>query len=384
LALMRASDSGENPASGKRMRDSLFGEPIKRVWPTKPVPPPILGRIAACMLGALAAVTTCFAIAVGQVLHVPIGSMLFLAVWLSLLGLAAYFGPGWWRREIKVVLTPRHVIWRRGRLKRSIDRRTISFARIHWHRSAAGVGDLELVRAVPTGALRRTLSIVLPDLEAPDAVWAEIRGVDVTDALGDGARPLGQRLDPSERVLWTEKPQTQDWDSQRYMTLGIACVAGLAGFRALFGGIHALQVVARAGLRPFSASFGALVLGVAISVTFVLLTAAITGYHALFRPSRLNHATRYVVTDRRVLIQRGSQELHLDRDRIVDVIDAPKDKGLHDLFLVLGGHNAHAHALAGAFGERMRGARGDLWPVLRAVHDSETVRAILGEVKEAA
>ena len=52
-------------------------------------------------------------------------------------------------------------------------------------------------------------------------------------------------------------------------------------------------------------------LGVAISVAFVLGTAAIAGYHALFRPARLNHATRYLVTDRRVLIQRGSQELHL-------------------------------------------------------------------------
>jgi hypothetical protein len=383
---MRAPDSGPSPASGARrsQRDSLFGEPIKRIWTPKHVPPPILGRIGAFMIGALAAVTTCFAIAVGRVLHVPIGSMLVLAAWLSLLAIGAYYGPSWWRRGIRVVLTPRHVIWRRGRLKRSIDRRTISFARIHWHRSAPGVGDLELVRAVPTGALRRTLSIMLPDLEAPDAVWAEIRGVDVTDALGDGARPLGQRLDKEERVLWTQKPQTQVWDIQRWLTLAVACVAGLAGFRALIGGIHALQIVVRAGLRPLSASFGALALGVSISVAFVLATAALIGYHALFRPGRLNHATRYVVTDRRVLIQRGSQELHLDRDRIVDVIDAPNKHGLHDLFLVLGGKNAHAHALAGAFGERIQ-TQGDLWPVLRAVHDSETVRAILAaEEKEAA
>ena len=381
---MRTPPAEPVPPSVGRRRDSLFNEPIKRVWKTRPVPPPILGRIACCLLGALAVVTTCFAIAVGRVLHVQIGSMLVLAAWLSLLAIAAYFGPSWWRREITVVLTQRHVIWRRGRLRRSIDRRAVSFARIHWHRSATGVGDLELVRAVPTGALRRTLSITLPDLEAPDAVWAEIRGVLPTDALGDGARPVGQRLDPSERVLWTEKPQTQDWDYQRYVTLGIACVAGLAGARALFGGIHALQIVVHAGLRPASASFGALVLAVAISVAAVMVTAAIAGYHALLRPSRLNHATRYVVTNQRVLIQRGSQELHLDRDRIVDVIDSPKDGGLHDLFLVLGGHNAHAHALAGAFGERMQGAHGDLWPVLRAVHDSETVRAILGEVKVAA
>ncbi|HTQ42510.1 MAG TPA: hypothetical protein VMI75_07095, partial [Polyangiaceae bacterium] len=256
-------------------------------------------------------------------------------------------------------------------------------ARIHWHRSVAGVGDLELVRAVPTGALRRTLSITFPDLEAPDAVWAEIRGVDPSDALGDGARPLGQRLDPSERLLWTEKPSANDWDVRRWGTLGIAVVAGLAGVRAVIGGVHGIHMVLQGGLRPISAPFGALVLGVAISLAFVLGTAAIAGYYALFRPGRLNHATRYLVTDRRVLIQRGSQELHLDRDRIVDVIDAPKDGGVHDLFLVVGARGAYAHAVAGAFGERI-GARSELLPVLRAVQDGETVRALLVEQKEAA
>jgi hypothetical protein len=392
---MHASDPRpEPPASGPRSReptsgrghkrDSLFGEPIKKTWRPRPVAPPILGRIAACMIGALATITTCFAIAVARVLHVPIGGMLFLAAWLAMLAVGAYYGPSWWRREIQVVLTARHVIWRRGRLKRSIDRRQISYARIHWHRSVLGVGDLELVRAVPTGALRRTLSITFPDLEAPDAVWAEIRGVDLSDALGDGARPLGQRLDPSERLLWTEKPATnREWDVQRWGTLGVAVVAGLAGVRAVVGGVHGIHMVLQGGLQPTSAPFGALVLGVAISVAFVLGTAAIAGYHALFRPARLNHATRYLVTDRRVLIQRGSQELHLDRDRIVDVIDAPKEGGVHDLFLVVGGRGAHAHAVAGAFGEKI-GARSELLPVLRAVHDGETVRALLAEQKAAA
>jgi hypothetical protein len=278
------------------------------------------------------------------------------------------------------------VIWRRGRLKRSIERRAISFARIHWHPKVPGVGDLELVRAVPTGALRRTLSISLPDLEAPDAVWARIRGVESTPVLGDRARPLGQRLDPTERVLWTAQPQAErPWDVQRLGTLAIAFVALLSGVRALVGGVHALSVLHTAGLRTISAAFGAMALAVVISVAAVLVTSVVAGYHALVRPGRLNHATRYVVTDRRVLIQRGSVELHLDRDRIVDVIDSPQERGLHDLFLVLGGKNAHAHALAGAFGEKVVGAQaGELLPVLRAVHDSDTVRAILTDEQEAA
>ncbi len=380
-----AEDSGSRPsAPGMRRRDSLYGDAVGRVFRARPVPPPPSSRIAAGMLAALSVVTTCFAIAAGRALHVAIGGMLFIAAWFAVIAIAAYFGPGWWRRDIEVVLTSRHVIWRRGRLRRSIDRRAISFARIHWHPKVAGVGDLELVRAVPTGALRRTLSITLPDLEAPDAVWAAIRGVDATSVLGDGARPLGQRLDANERVLWTAQPQTLRWDMYRFLTLGISLVALISTVRALLGGVHGLQILLRGGLRPISAPFGAMAFAVAISVAAVLVTSIVTGYYALVRPGRLKLATRYVVTDRRVLIQRGSQELHLDRDRIVDVIDAPQESGLHDLFLVVGGKNAHAHALAGAFGEKVSGVRGELLPVLRAVQDSETVRAILAEVREAA
>ncbi len=343
-------------------------------------------KVASAMLAALSAVTTCFAVAASRAFGVPIGSMLVVAGWLASLAVGAYVGPGWWRREIEIILTSRHVIWRRGRMKRSIERRTISFARIHWHPKVHGVGDLELVRAVPTGALRRTLSITLPDLEAPDAVWAQIRGVESTPVLGDRARPLGQRLDPAERVLWTAQPQAErPWDVQRIGTLGIALVAMMSGLRALIGGVHALKVLHTAGLRTLSAPFGAMALAVGISVAAVLVTGIVAGYHALLRPRRLNHATRYLVTDRRVLIQRGSVELHLDRDRIVDVIDSPQDHGLHDLFLVLGGKNAHAHALAGAFGEKVVGAQaGELLPVLRAVQDSDTVRAILTEERQAA
>jgi len=363
----------------------LYGDNIGRVWRTRPVPPPPGMKIASAMLAALSAVTTCFGIAAAHAFKVPIGSILFVAAWLGCLSLGAYFGPAIWRREITIVLTSRHVIWRRGRLRRSIERRAISYARIHWHPKVSGVGDLELVRAVPTGALRRTLSITLPDLEAPDAVWAEIRGVSATAVLGDGARPLGQRLDPSERVLWTAQPASHlPWDVQRIGTLAIALVALVSGVRALVGGVHALKVLHDAGLRTISPAFGALALSVGISVAAVLVTSVVAGYHALFRPRALDHATRYVVTDRRVLIQRGSQELHLDRDRIVDVIDSP-DRGFHDLFLVLGGKNAHAHALAGAFGEKvMGGVSGQLLPVFRGLQDSDTVRAILTEEREAA
>jgi hypothetical protein len=75
-----------------------------------------------------------------------------------------------------------------------------------------------------------------------------------------------------------------------------------------------------------------------------------------------------------VLIQRGDEELHLDRSRVVDVIDTPAAKGLVDLFLVLDGPRARALAASGAFGE----ARGQgLLPVLRRLADADEVRRLL-------
>lgn len=367
---------------GLGSRDSLFGEPVARVFAPVPAPPTHAVRVAALMLGALALVTTCFAVTVVRILHVPIGGMLLIAGWLSVLAVGVYLGPGWWRREVVVVLTSKHVIWRRGRLRRSIDRAGITYARIHWHPTLRGVGDLELVRAVTIGPLRRTLSITLPDLPAPDAVWAEIRGVDTTRALGDGARPLGQRLDRGERLLWTARPDAPAWDLRRATTLGIALVAFAVSARALLGGLHALHAVHQAGVRPGSLPGFALMVALVVSIGAVAFTGGLAAWHALVRPKQLVLATRYVVTDRRVLIQRGKEELLLDRDHIVDVIDAPSDHGRRDLFLVVGGgKHAHAHALAGAFGERVEG--GALLPVLRAVVDSDTVRNILVTPKAA-
>jgi hypothetical protein len=85
--------------------------------------------------------------------------------------------------------------------------------------------------------------------------------------------------------------------------------------------------------------------------------------------------TRYLVTNKRVLIQRRSEELHLDRSKILDVIETPKGDGLYDLFLVLDGPRARAVAASGAFGEIARGP--NLRPVFEAVEDAESVSKIL-------
>ena len=78
-----------------------------------------------------------------------------------------------------------------GRIRRSIEINQISYALVRWSTHDASTGDLVLIRAVPTGALRRTLSLTLHDVEGPDRLWAIIRGVEPSAPLGSGDRPLG-------------------------------------------------------------------------------------------------------------------------------------------------------------------------------------------------
>src|SRR5580658_3161038 len=115
---------------------------------------------------------------------------------------------------------------------------------------------------------------------------------------------------------------------------------------------------------------------VSLSLVIVLLVSSSVGllYAVVIRPARLAAQTRYLITDRRVLIQSGDEELHLDRSRIVDVIDAPAERGLHDVFLVLDGPRARAVAASGAFGEA---ATQGLQPVLHAVEDVDALQAAL-------
>jgi hypothetical protein len=116
-----------------------------------------------------------------------------------------------------------------------------------------------------------------------------------------------------------------------------------------------------------------LVAGAALGMLLLLTVAAVVGYAAVVRPSRLARRTRYFVTNARVLIRRGNEELSLDRSRIAYVIDAPWKK-LHDVFLVLDGPQARALAPSGAFGEDRDDA---LRPVFAAIDDADTVGRIL-------
>lgn len=362
-------------------RDSVFGEPV--LWSGRPkiISTPGVYLVGSAVCAVASAIATTSAIVVATALRQSTGQLLIFAAWMATLALCAAFLPRWWRGELEFVLTDRHIIVRRGRLRRSIERRSISFARIHWHPKRPGIGDLELVRAVPTGALRRSLSVVLHGLVAPDRVWAIIRGVTPSTPAGDGHRLLAQRLDDGERVLWSGHPPNR-WKKwlpasiRALASVGVSIALGVVAIATATHAIHALRTVVRAGLEPESVSFVALVTSLSLTIVLLMSAAVAMVYASVVQPARLEAKTRYLITDRRVLIQRGSVELHLDRSRIVDVIDAPADGGLRDIFLVLDGPRARAVAASGAFGEAP--GKG-LQPVLHRVADAESVRQILRE-----
>jgi len=358
-------------------RDSLFGESI--VWSGKPAvlrTPPMYRAIAVAAAG-LSLVTLLFAVVAGLALGAHVGGMVVFAGWCATLALAAWRLPLVWQSRVEYLVTEKHVIWRRGPLRRTIDRNAISYARIVWSDSEPDVGDLVLVRAVPTGALRRTLTLVLQNVREPDRLWAVVRGVVPSAPLGDGDRPLAQRLDEGERVLWSAMPERSSWNTRRALTAFVSV--------ALFGAAAQMMVRTVPSLHRVLAAHALgvvlsvlLVAGVALGTLLVVASAAAVGNWAVIRPARLARQTRYFVTNQRVLIRRGREELHLDRSRIAYVIAAPLGKSattLSDVFLVLDGPQARALASSGAFGEHIDGDT--LQPVFAAIADPETVGEIL-------
>lgn len=329
-------------------------------------------RAAAWMMFVVALVSVCFAVVLARALGTSAVPTLLFGAWAVTLGLAFLHGPRIWLAQVSYEVTEHHVVFKRGPFRRSIERSAISFARIHWF--GPGVGDVELVRAVPTGALRRRLMLRLHGLRAPDRVAAIIAGSEDVALPGREDRPLTQRLQLGERVLWAAHPRPtwrsylpqrqRDWGTM-LMSLFLLAV----GVRMVATSVPTLKKLVALGMGTRGIAFEALVTGLGLATITVLATSAALFYLAVIRPGRLAHATRYLVTNRRVLIQRGNEELHLDRKKIVDVIDAPAGDGLRDVFLVLDGPRARALAASGAFreDEAMPGLR----PVLERVDDVE-------------
>jgi len=361
--------------SNETTRDSLFGERI--VWSGGPkvLSVPGVFKLAAIVAASMSVVALAFATVIATGLHQRASSLIGFSAWSATLALASWRLPLWFRSSARYVVTEKHVIWQRGRLRRTIDRDAISYAIIRWNPSAPGVGDLVLERVVPTGAMKRTLSLTLSNVEAPDRLWAIVRGLTPSAPLGDGSRPLAQRLDDGERVLWTARPWASRWTPRRVATAVGGGLLALAAVHVFIRMTPPITRVLRAHALPAGMA-AVLVGGVALVVLLLAGVACFVAYSALLRPWRLARETRYFVTDRRVLIRRGTEELHLDRERIAYVITAPWREGSarRDVYLVLDGPQARAYSPSGAFGG---GDEERLVPMFTAVEDADTATAVL-------
>lgn len=372
-------------------RDSLYGETI--LWAGKPqsIVRPVLLRVVAGVALIVAIVSLCFAITLTTALDVRTGGLVILSAWCSTIAFLAWRLPVLFTQKLEYFITDKHVIWRWGRIRRTIERDAISYAVVRWHaRGDTLHGDLELVRAVPTGSLRRTLRLTLSSVTAPDRLWSLIRGMDdgsgALEPIGAHARPLAQRLDPDERVLWSGVPRKSPWTVRRSAGVLGAVVLGAAAVHSALRAFPALSRLLTLHLLTLAQAL-LLIAGVGLALALLVAVAIGTGWAAGFKPRLLARDTRYFVTNRRVLIRRGREELHLDRSRIAYVIAAPSVRlmglpsstrhrsALQDVFLVLDGPHARALAASGAFG----GGDGDgtLQPVLAAIDDAETVGTLL-------
>jgi len=363
------------------LRDSLFGERI--VWASRPavIRPSAFQRSLAVVAFVAAVITLCFSLLVALLLHGEFLPLLLFAFWCAALGLGILQGPRLVLAQARYVVTDQHVIVIYGPIRRTIERRSISFARIYWDESHPDAGDVELVRAVPTGALKRRLMLKLIGVKAPDRVWAIIRGAERLAPRGAADRPLTQRLDVGEHVVWSAQPRQAlkrflPRGQREWSLLAIAAALLVGGGRVALGAVHALRRVHEDGGLPLrSLPFVVLAFGIGSTILLLVGIAGYLVYDAILRGGYLAPYTRYLVTNKRVLIQRRSEELHLDRQKILDVIEAPNGDGLHDVFLVLDGPRARAAAASGAFGEIGRGPH--LRPVFEAVEDAEGVSRIL-------
>jgi hypothetical protein len=361
-------------------RDSLFGERI--VWAGRPavIRPSAFQRSLAFVAFFASVITLCFALVVAFVLKAEFGPLLFFAFWCATLGLGILQVPRILLAQARYVVTEQHVIAIYGPLRRTIERKAISFARIYWDESHPDAGDVELVRAVPTGALKRRLMLRLVGLRAPDRVWGIVRGAERLAPRGGADQPLTQRLDVGERVVWSAQPHLAlkryvPRGQREYALLALAAALLVGGGRMAVGAFPTLRRVHEGGLQIGSFTFAVLALGMGSTILLLVGIACYLVYDAIIRSGYLATYTRYLVTNKRVLIQRRSEELHLDRQKIYDVIEAPQGDGLHDVFLVLDGPRARAVAASGAFGEISRGPH--LRPVFEGVEDAEGVTRIL-------
>jgi hypothetical protein len=299
-----------------------------------------------------------------------------LATMLLMTGLAFHAAPWFLLDPCEYLVTDRQIIWRRGLLRRAMDRRGITYGRIHWHRSVPGVGTLELVRAVPYGPLARKQRLVLHDVEAPDRLFALVRGTEPSELSGYAQIGLTDRLDRGEEVVWGGGPTGWRLGHTEVLT---AVVGGLVIATGLFH-LHrtgaVLVSLEELGLPVRSATWVMLFFAIAITSTILFAVGTSLLWRGLWGARQQGSTTEYLLTSSRLLIKRGLTELSLDRSSIVDVAEVSSSGGSSNLHLILDGPNGRALDDNGALSWLPR-PRSAVAPILYEVKDPDEVRRLL-------
>src|SRR5579883_2141407 len=101
-------------------RDSLYGERILWQGRSRAVTVPFTQKVMAVVAAVVSAVTLCYTIVLATALSIEVGGMVLFAGWCAVVSAGAWRIPIWWRSQVEYLVTEKHVIWRRGRIRRSI------------------------------------------------------------------------------------------------------------------------------------------------------------------------------------------------------------------------------------------------------------------------
>ncbi|MBK8170898.1 MAG: hypothetical protein IPK60_11225 [Sandaracinaceae bacterium] len=343
----------------------------------RPVAHDVKWRLGAALLVALGVVSLLFA----ALLHVGgltgVKQTAGVGIYLMLTSVAVWFAPKFLIDGAHYVITDRRILVQRGRLRRTMDRRAVTFGRIVWHPSAPSVGTLELVRAVPFGPLMRQQRLMLHHIETPDAVFAILRGAEKPTFAGDRDVSLASRLEEGEDLLWGGAPENSLGPSVRELAVaalgvGVATVALYYGQRVtrILVGLEEIGLPVRTWtwLLFFLATL--LAFAIMVSVSAGLLWFGLVRSRALLRD------TEYLLTDRRVIVRRGRVELSVDRRRIIEVVTAEHRNGCATLYLVLDGPAGRLLNDSGALSANTP-ARDVVPPILYEVKDGDRLRTLI-------
>lgn len=308
--------------------------------------------------------------------------MALLAVCLLGAACAVRLWPRFYADPCAYMVTDRHVIWRRGTLRQAMDRRAVTYGRVHWNRSDPGVGHLELVRAVPFGPLARRQRLWLHDVEAPDRLFALIRQTEPSPYAGFADVALTDRLDQGENVLWGGGPAGLRLGAAEGLTALWGGLALLAGCLYLWRTASILVDLEGIGLPVRSMTWLLLFVAIAVSSTIILGVGAALLWRGTVGARSEGSHTEYVLTQLRLIIRRGRTELSVNRERIADVVLVPKRTGIGNLVLILDGPNGRALDDNGALSRFFAPARSLVPPVLYEVQDPVYVSGLLTQQRE--